>query len=108
LRREDDRRRMSGFFFTKALTADGWAENLRLTVHGGRVSSAAPDTAPQAGDERHAIGLPGLGNLHSHAFQRAMAGLAERRGPQRDDFWTWRETMYRLALRMTADDVEAV
>jgi formiminoglutamate deiminase len=46
-------------------------------------------------------------NLHSHAFQRAMAGLAERRGPGDDTFWSWRETMYRFALSMSPEQVEA-
>ena len=62
----------------------------------------------QAGDERHAIIIPAAANLHSHAFQRAMAGLAERRGPGADTFWTWRETMYRFALTMSPEDVEAM
>ena len=52
--------------------------------------------------------LPGMPNLHSHAFQRGMAGLAEMRGPAADSFWTWREVMYRFALSMTPDEVEAV
>ena len=51
---------------------------------------------------------PAAANLHSHAFQRAMAGLAEIRGRETDTFWTWRETMYRFALTMSPDDVEAV
>ena len=51
---------------------------------------------------------PAAANLHSHAFQRAMAGLAEIRGRKIDTFWTWRETMYRFALQMSPDDVEAV
>ena len=51
---------------------------------------------------------PAAMNLHSHAFQRAMAGLAEVRGTETDTFWTWRETMYRFALMMSPDDVEAV
>jgi formiminoglutamate deiminase len=67
-----------------------------------------PGVAPSAGDERHAIALPGLASLHSHAFQRGMAGLAELRGDSTDTFWTWRETMYRFALAMTPDDVAAV
>jgi hypothetical protein len=47
-------------------------------------------------------------NLHSHAFQRAMAGLAEVRGPANDSFWSWRTVMYKFALSMTPDHVEAV
>ncbi|HEY8566818.1 MAG TPA: formimidoylglutamate deiminase [Beijerinckiaceae bacterium] len=52
--------------------------------------------------------LPGVPNLHSHAFQRAMAGLAERAGPVGDSFWTWREVMYRFLARLEPDDVEAI
>ena len=52
--------------------------------------------------------LPGVPNLHSHAFQRAMAGLAERRGPGDDSFWTWRETMYGFASRIGPDALRAV
>ena len=48
-----------------------------------------------------AIAVPGLPNLHAHAFQRGMAGLAERRGPQRDSFWTWREALYRFVDRLS-------
>jgi formiminoglutamate deiminase len=63
---------------------------------------------PSADDEIHDILVPGMGNLHSHAFQRAMAGLAETRGPGDDSFWSWRNVMYRFALSMTPDQVEAV
>lgn len=52
--------------------------------------------------------LPGMPNLHSHAFQRAMAGLAERRGPGDDSFWTWRETMYGFAERIDPDTLQAI
>jgi formiminoglutamate deiminase len=55
---------------------------------------------------RGAVAVPGVGNLHSHAFQRAMAGLAESGGG--DDFWAWREVMYRFVERLTPDDVEAI
>lgn len=52
--------------------------------------------------------LPGIANLHSHAFQRAMAGLAERQTDPADSFWTWRETMYRFAARFDPDTLHAV
>jgi formiminoglutamate deiminase len=74
----------------------------------GRVTRVERDTPPTADDDRHAIAVPGLPNVHSHAFQRAMAGLAERRSPGSDSFWTWRETMYRFVDRLDPDDVEAV
>ena len=77
-------------------------------IRNGRIDSVETDASAQPGDERHAILLPGMPNLHSHAFQRGMAGLAETRGPGADSFWTWREVMYRFALSMTPDQVEAV
>ena len=52
--------------------------------------------------------LPGIANLHSHAFQRAMAGMAERQGDPNDSFWTWRETMYAMAARFSAEHLRAV
>ena len=58
--------------------------------------------------ECHAIGLPGLPNVHSHAFQRGMAGLTEVRATTGDNFWTWRETMYRFVDAIGRDDMEAL
>jgi formiminoglutamate deiminase len=92
-------------FFDHALLPAGWAQNIRLTHENGVITGVTP--GPQEGAERHAIALPGLPNLHSHTFQRAMAGLAEYRGPAEDNFWSWREQMYRFALKMSPEDVEA-
>src|SRR3546814_9748032 len=78
------------------------------TLFRSRSASVETGAAPAPGDARHGCALPGLPNLHSHAFQRGMAGLAERRGPAGDSFWTWRETMYRFLDRMTPDDIRAV
>ena len=66
--------------------------------------------ASRGGSEQFLDGwvLPGMPNLHSHAFQRAMAGLAERRGPGDDSFWTWRETMYGFAARINPDTLQAI
>ena len=97
-----------GLHFATALTPGGWVRDLRLAIAEGRIVSAEPEAAPQPGDERHAIGVPGLANLHSHAFQRGMAGLAEFPGPVADTFWTWREVMYRFALAVTPEEVEAL
>ncbi|MBO0905866.1 formimidoylglutamate deiminase [Jiella sonneratiae] len=91
----------------QALTPEGWRQNVRIAIEGGSIAAVADGTA-RAGDERAAILVPAMPNLHSHAFQRAMAGLAEIRGPGVDTFWVWRETMYRFALAMTPDDVAAV
>ncbi|TGP46538.1 formimidoylglutamate deiminase [bacterium M00.F.Ca.ET.230.01.1.1] len=99
---------MTAIFAEQALLPGGWQGNVRIAFDGGRISSVETGTAAQAGDERHAIVLPGMPNLHSHAFQRGMAGLAELRGPSADSFWSWREVMYRFATSMTPDQVEAV
>jgi len=91
-----------------ALTPAGWQKDVRLTIKGGQIASVETGVAAQADDERHDIIVPGMPNLHSHAFQRGMAGLAEVRGPGADSFWSWRNVMYRFALSMTPDHVEAV
>ncbi|MGX1324564.1 formimidoylglutamate deiminase [Bradyrhizobium sp. USDA 377] len=99
---------MSRLHFASALLPSGWANDVQVVVTAGAIAAVTPGVAPSAGDERHVIALPGLASLHSHAFQRGMAGLAELRGDSTDTFWTWRETMYRFALAMTPDDVAAV
>ncbi|MBZ9741420.1 MULTISPECIES: formimidoylglutamate deiminase [unclassified Mesorhizobium] len=99
---------MTAIFAEQALLPDGWQGNVRIAIDQGRISAIEAGTSPRPGDERHAILLPGMPNLHSHAFQRGMAGLAELRGPSADSFWSWREVMYRFALSMTPDQVEAV
>jgi formiminoglutamate deiminase len=91
-----------------ALTPDGWRKDVRIEIADGRIARVAAGVAPGPADERCAILLPALPNLHCHAFQRAMAGLAERRGQGAASFWTWRETMYRIALALDPDDVEAI
>ncbi|MDA9500216.1 formimidoylglutamate deiminase [Bradyrhizobium sp. CCBAU 11357] len=99
---------MTRLHFASALLPSGWANDVQVVIAAGAIAAVTQGVAPAAGDERHAIALPGLASLHSHAFQRGMAGLAELRGDSTDTFWTWRETMYRFALAMTPDDVMAV
>jgi formiminoglutamate deiminase len=91
-----------------ALLADGWASNVRIDIDGARIAGLTRDADAAPGDDCRDVVVPALANLHSHAFQRAMAGLAETRGPSDDSFWSWRTTMYRFALSMTPDHVEAV
>jgi formimidoylglutamate deiminase len=91
-----------------ALLPDGWRANVRLSIAEGRVLAVEANVAAGAGDERHKVLLPAMPNLHSHAFQRAMAGLAETRGPADDSFWSWRTIMYRFALSMTPEQAEAI
>ncbi|WP_313195889.1 formimidoylglutamate deiminase [Shinella zoogloeoides] len=92
----------------QALLAGGWANDVRISIEGARIAAVEKNAAAAPGDERHDTLVAGMPNLHSHAFQRGMAGLAETRGPGSDSFWSWRNVMYRFALSMTPDDVEAV
>jgi formimidoylglutamate deiminase len=93
----------------RAFLPSGWAENVRLTIDDhGTLSSVEPD-GPAEGAERIAgIVIPGMANLHSHAFQRAMAGLAERAEGVGDSFWTWRQVMYGFVDRLGPDQVRAI
>ncbi len=98
----------SAVWLETALLPDGWADRVRLSHRDGIVRAVETDVNPQPGDHRAGVGLPGLPNIHSHAFQRGMAGLAETRGRPDDDFWSWREVMYRFVDRLGPDDVEAI
>ncbi|UOM35018.1 formimidoylglutamate deiminase [Acuticoccus sp. I52.16.1] len=90
-----------------ALLDDGWARGVALTLDGGRIT-AVERGVPETG-RRVEVLLPAPTNLHSHAFQRAMAGLTEFRGPDpSDSFWTWRQLMFRFLDRLTPDHVEAI
>ncbi len=97
-------------FAETMLLPAGWARDVAVTVdERGRIARVEPGSIRQPGDETIAGPvLPPLANVHSHAFQRAMAGLAEIAGPGEDTFWTWRQEMYRCVATMTPDDVEAV
>ncbi|HET8612960.1 MAG TPA: formimidoylglutamate deiminase [Sphingomonas sp.] len=95
-------------WFGEARLPGGWAKGVRIGLEDGLIASIATDAPPESGDERHAIALPGLPNLHSHAFQRGMAGLAERAGPSADSFWTWREIMYRFVGRIGPDELRPI
>ena len=99
---------MPSLWFASALVGEVWAERVRLRIVEGRIGEIETGVDAAADDARHAIGLPGLCNVHSHAFQRGMAGLTEYRGAAQDDFWSWRELMYRFLDRLDPDDVEAI
>ncbi|WP_018856182.1 formimidoylglutamate deiminase [Rhizobium sp. 42MFCr.1] len=91
-----------------ALLPQGWRKDVRVTIEDGLIATIETNVAPTPADDRHGTLVPAMGNLHSHAFQRAMAGLAEVRGPANDSFWSWRTVMYKFALSMTPEHVEAV
>ena len=99
---------MASLWFESALLPAGWARDVRLTSADGRIERVLTGVAPADADERHRIAIPGLANLHSHAFQRGLAGLTERRGESGDSFWTWRELMYRFLERVGPDELEAL
>ena len=92
-----------------ALLPEGWADDVVVEVDGrGAVVAVAAGT-PGAG--LPSIGrwvVPGMPNLHSHAFQRAMAGLAEHGHGGDDDFWCWREAMYAVAARLAPETLQAI
>lgn len=99
---------LTTMFARKALLENGWAENVRLEMTSGLISAVETGGPSPRDAEIVEIAVPGMPNLHSHAFQRAMAGLAEVRGPSSDSFWSWRTVMYDFALSMNPDDIEAV
>ena len=90
----------------QALLPEGWAEHVEITLDGGHITGINP-AAPGAVADHDTL-LPGVANLHSHAFQRGFAGLTEARGPGADSFWTWRDMMYRFALGLDPDAAQAV
>ncbi len=96
-------------FAEQALMPTGWMQNVTVTIgHDGFIESVGAGSGAGA-DHRVGVLLPALSNVHSHSFQRAMAGLAERRGPSpRDDFWTWRKIMYRFLDILTPDDIATI
>jgi formimidoylglutamate deiminase len=99
---------MSVIYAKRVLTPRGWRNRARLIIEAGRFASIETDVETRSGDQQHEIVIPGMPNLHSHAFQRGMAGLAERREKSDDTFWSWREVMYRFALTVTPPQVEAI
>ncbi|MDN5924011.1 MAG: formimidoylglutamate deiminase [Xanthomonadales bacterium] len=92
------------------LWLDGrWADRARVDVDThGRIARLASEAPLAEADSLGKWVLPGMPNLHSHAFQRAMAGLAERRGNKDDNFWSWREVMYTFAERVGPDELQAI
>jgi formimidoylglutamate deiminase len=92
----------------QALTATGWQQGVELAIgEDGRIARVS--TQQSTPDTKLDLALPAPVNLHSHAFQRAMSGLTEQRGPDpSDSFWTWRLLMYRFLDRLTPEHVQAI
>lgn len=97
-------------FAADALLPSGWARNVLMTwdAH-GRITAATPQSAKPAGTpQTTGPVIPGMPNLHSHAFQRAFAGLTEYRGAAQDSFWSWRTLMYQFAAKLRPAQMEAI
>ena len=105
---------MTTLHLESALLPDGWANNVSVTVNSdGTIGHISKGSDPQGSQVIPGAALPGMPNLHSHAFQRAMAGLGEISGPARDtgepdSFWTWRQNMYGFLHSLTPDHIEAI
>jgi len=97
-------------FAEHALLPTGWARDVLLSWNDSgvltdvRAQTACPESTPRATGPV----MPGMPNLHSHAFQRAFAGLTEYRGATQDSFWSWRSLMYRFASAITPEQLEAI
>ena len=99
---------MPSIFSKTARLETGWAKNVRLDIEGGVIAKITPSTKATPGDVAVDTLLPALANLHSHSFQRAMAGMTEFRAAGRDSFWTWRDLMYRFVDHITPEQTEAI
>jgi len=100
---------MADLFFDTALVGGAWLDDVRVSVKAdGSIAAIDDGASPKGADRLPGVALPGAPNVHSHAFQRAMAGLAERGSPAGDTFWSWRERMYGFVARLDPDDVEDI
>ena len=96
---------MTVIYAKTALLPEGWAQDVAVTLHAGRIAEVRVGVAS---NQQLACLLPAVANLHSHTFQRAMAGMTEYRSAGQDSFWTWRSLMYRFLDRLTPQDVQAI
>ena len=100
---------MKTYFAHEALLADIWARDVLIEVgDDGNIASVKSGQTPGNAENLGGPIIPGMASAHTHAFQRAMAGLAERMGSQEDSFWTWREVMYSFVKRIGPEDAHAI
>ena len=100
---------MSAFFAERALLPNGWANDVRLEVSAdGLLTQVAANASAEGAERLRGPVLAGMPNLHSHAFQRAMAGLAEVAGNPNDSFWTWRDLMYRMVGKISPEQLQVI
>ena len=100
---------MKTLFASKALLPNGWARDVEIDIaESGDITAVRTDVADSSAQQLQGAVLPGMPNLHSHAHQRAMVGLAEKAGQSKDSFWTWREAMYAYLGKMQPEQLQAV
>lgn len=100
---------MNSLFARHAWLEDGWATNVRLHWNdNGDLTQIERNAVAATYEVTEQFVLPGMINLHSHAFQRAMAGMTEMAGRDQDNFWAWRDVMYRLAQAINPDQLQAI
>ncbi|MEC8040814.1 MAG: formimidoylglutamate deiminase, partial [Pseudomonadota bacterium] len=95
-------------YANQVLCGQQWLSNCCVTFVDGIITDIEENAAASGADHSVDVLLPALANLHSHSFQRAMAGMTEVRAAGKDSFWTWRDLMYRFLDHLTPDHVEAI
>lgn len=97
------------YFIERAFLSHGWTKDVRLSVDThGFISSLQENVLAQEKDQRLSIVIPGLVNCHSHSFQRVMAGLTEYQVSSKDNFWSWRKTMYHFANLLSPEELQHI
>jgi len=104
-----DKSKLTTLFARNVWLAQGWVENVRLHWNEqGNLTQIEQHAVATNDDQVEQIVVPGMVNLHSHAFQRAIAGMTEIAGEGPDSFWTWRDLMYRFALAINPEQIQAI
>ncbi|MGS2724674.1 formimidoylglutamate deiminase [Porticoccus sp. GXU_MW_L64] len=100
---------MKTLFASEILLPDGWAADVEIDIDSnGDISALRRGVVASSAEQLRGVAVPGIPNLHSHAHQRAMVGLAEKAGASKDSFWTWREAMYAYLGKMQPQQLQAV
>jgi len=99
---------MQSYYFDKAFVRGAWQQGVRIAVQDGLILSVDPSGDISGAEHVRGAAIPAMANIHSHAFQRSFAGMAEQRHEGQSDFWAWREAMYAASKSMTPARLEAV
>lgn len=102
-----EREKPAQLFARHALTSKGWQRDVLLGLEAGKIATVTADAKLPQGVPAFDVLLPGMSNVHSHAFQRAFAGLTEKASGN-DNFWSWREAMYHFANTLRPQEVEEI